>query len=560
MAFVQAVNRPLAADFNDALSTRKEVFEQLSIEGMFFEVEAAVVLDVILNEKHPELQKNKTNSDVTEHPIQYDGNNHKIGDIKYNNVGCIKYRFLNSQKKKDKATLQWAFPLENNISEYPLVNEIVFVYKILLKDNAEGFYAYSRKISVRNFINCGANFLHEQERGDAGRLSGPKTTTVIKNEGSGTLGKYFIFNHKIRPVQRYEGDLIFESRFGSSIRFGSYEDDPKQDEGIGDYKSGYGNPKIIIRNKQRTLDSKKEENKFAYNIPEDINNDGSSIYLTTGKTVSELNIIPKKVFFQKSKPEEQNAYSPDGATDYDFPIKEKYQTDDKKYFIGDQIVMNTDRIVMQARKNEVWQFSKRRFGICTDDEYTVDAHKQIVLTTNTKTVLNSPFIYLGQYDETREPVVLGQTLVEVLADLCDWLAAHVHPHPHSHPSSGGRGNDATNIPLCTTHPNSQFTSGGSKAFKIEELRARLTDILSRRVFVTGGGYAPGSDGGNLDDSPDIKSNKMPTVSIPGGFKGTLRGSGLHIQNWKSSGDLDKYDIKKSERNTKSGSTVNRNTS
>ena len=86
---------------------------------------------------------------------------------------------------------------------------------------------------------------------------------------------------------------------------------------------------------------------------------------------------------------------------------------------GDQIVINTDRLILSSRYGEPFHYSKKRYGIVTDNEYTLDAHQQIVLTTNAKTVINSPAIYLGQYDQTGEPALLGQTTVNWLYQLCN---------------------------------------------------------------------------------------------------------------------------------------------
>ena len=74
--------------------------------------------------------------------------------------------------------------------------------------------------------------------------------------------------------------------------------------------------------------------------------------------------------------------------------------------LGDQIVINSDRIIISAKKNEMFQYSKKRMSFVTDDEFTVDAQNQIVINTNNKTVLNSPAIYLGEYNQTNEPVLL----------------------------------------------------------------------------------------------------------------------------------------------------------
>ena len=105
------------------------------------------------------------------------------------------------------------------------------------------------------------------------------------------MGKYFKANNKIRPLKHFEGDTIIQSRFGSSIRFGAYENNPSIDvgtsNGYGDsYSENLGNPMILIRNRQKI--TKNKETKYQYNILEDINEDGSSIQITSGRTISKF--------------------------------------------------------------------------------------------------------------------------------------------------------------------------------------------------------------------------------------------------------------------------------
>jgi hypothetical protein len=196
---------------------------------------------------------------------------------------------------------------------------------------------------------------------------------------------------------------------------------------------------VLIRNRQRKLsldkpisvhpklppipgivDSQKNAGGL---IDEDINHDGSSIYITSGLTKSKWRTTCYKSIFQAGK-EEQPLFSPVGSTAFNFDIEN---------LKGDQVVINTDRLILSSRFGESLHFSKERYGIVTDSEYTVDAHDQIVMTTNNKTVFNSPAIYLGQYGQTNEPVLLGQTTVDWLYDLCNWLLDHVHWYNHTHP-------------------------------------------------------------------------------------------------------------------------------
>ena len=61
-------------------------------------------------------------------------------------------------------------------------------------------------------------------------------------------------------------------------------------------------------------------------------------------------------------------------------------------------------------------FAKKATNFVTDGIFTIDAVDDIITNTTSRTILNSPEIYLGG-EEAEEPVVLGNTLVDLLG-LC----------------------------------------------------------------------------------------------------------------------------------------------
>jgi len=497
-----------------------------------FQFEPGVVLDIILDDSHPLFKTKKMGyiAVPSEHPINFENKQPSKDDLDYISIGCALIRLCYSQQKIEKENLFWIMPLENNFTTYPLLNEVVHVVKILDK------YYYTNKINVKNWSNSSADFRYEQSYGkklenvsySGGKLDGPKSKLDSKEDVEsvsyrGILGNYFWFNSRIRNLRRFEGDSIFESRFGQSIRMGAYDDTRLNDKGAyTDYKSGEnntyggGNPMILIRNRQRPLAQNKkqslhpllneisdissslnEKNVGGYMI-EDINNDGSSIHITSGLTVSKFRTTCYKKYFSLDKSEEQLKFIPSGSTKFETPILN-----------GDQIVIHSDRLIFSSRFEETMHFSKKRYMITTDSEYIVDAHDQIVLTTNQKTVINSPAIYLGEYDNTNEPVLLGQTTVDWLYDLCLWLEEHTHHYEHSHPDAGGAEPSDTQIPV--------------QLKQLRTLRSKLHENLSRRVFVTGRGYSPGSDGNPIKDGREpLKINVINGDGVPGGFKGKNR--------------------------------------
>lgn len=503
----------------------------------FYEFEPAIVLDVVLDETHKIFQnKDLTKVDFDRLPSDVEGNKPLPSDVDYSWIGRALVRTVFTQNKVEKEQLVWAYPLESNISEYPLINEVVVVVKYL-----DQVY-YTRKLNQYNHIQSNEKFGLEQLLGGFTKngvqkgnreLNEPNTefqgpTSKARHDGGygfeGVVGRYFLVNKNIRAVKRFEGDLVLESRFGQSIRFAAYDNKRENDTGLKEYKDYYneinnpftkkptggGNPHIIIRNRQRPVLKEGQVYKTHKKLPpavgtkleknvggvieEDINNDGSTIAITSGQTITKWVTSCYKQMWEEKK-EEQSAFSPSGCSKFKYPILDK-----------DQIVINTDRIILSSRLSETFMYSKKRFGIVTDSEFTVDAHDQLILNTNQKTVINSPAIYLGEYNVTDEPVLLGQTTVNWLYELCNWLLNHTHWYRHSHVDAGQESPSQTQLPV--------------QQQALISLRDKLHTLMSRRVFVTGGGLAAGKDGGNIEDgiSPvkiDIKSGS----GVPGGFKG-----------------------------------------
>lgn len=498
----------------------------------FYELEPAVVLDIILDASHPEI-KNHT-LDVTSWPSNYKGDIPSKSDIDYTWIGKALVRMCFSQQGIAKEKLEWASPLESGgIVEYPLLNEVVVVVKYLDK------LYYTKRLNINGFLNNNSDFRLEKIYGnnsgnrktnvageiDNVELDGPISLnshkTIANKQVQGVLGKRFLSNNKIRFIRKFEGDLAIESRHGQSVRFSTYDNIIENDKGKNiDYTSdksinkpneGCGNPMILIRNRQRKLATDKEiqfhpklppipvikdqEKNVGGYIEEDINNDGSSIHITSGLTVSKwCSTVYKSTFGI----EEQSKFSPPNSTKFKFPVLN-----------GEQIIINTDRLILSSRFGETMHFSKKKYSITTDSEVSVDADDQIVLNSNVKTVINSPAIYLGEYDQTNEPALLGQTTADWLYTLCDILLEHTHWYKHTHPQTGG--------------PTPEQTQTIVQAEKLKQLRDTIDTIMSKRVFLTGGGYAAGANGvspTNTDSgvSPTV-INVQTGKGVPGGYKG-----------------------------------------
>ena len=164
--------------------------------------EEAVIVDVIVNDSHPD----------------YDTDGY--------NVGAIKFRFVDSRILSADAEFDWAFPIDANTTDYPLLNEVVLIISTLNR------WYYATKINTSNRVTSQAMFgLNDSPPPD--QNSSQRQTDVdginagagpIRQDTAGEsdrLGNEFEDLDTVFRLRSREGDIIREGRTGQSIRFGS---------------------------------------------------------------------------------------------------------------------------------------------------------------------------------------------------------------------------------------------------------------------------------------------------------------------------------------------------
>jgi hypothetical protein len=183
-------------------------------------------------------------------------------------LGSIKFTPINSKPDNDKPANLIAKPLFNNISKYPILEEMVLIlsapsYDLNEKPNAKTFY-YLTTVGLWNSV-------HHNAFPDIQTYKG----------GELNFGRTFTEKEDIRNLLPEEGDVIFEGRWGNSIRFSS----TTKQKAINNPWSSTGEigmPITIIRNNQTNIDI--NPNPWVP-IYEDPNNDGTSIYLCAGQDI-----------------------------------------------------------------------------------------------------------------------------------------------------------------------------------------------------------------------------------------------------------------------------------
>jgi len=318
-----------------------------------------------------------------------------------------------------------AFPFDKNNFTFPIKGETVTIIKIA----GETFYLPYSNVPYSNYREK-ASMSAISERSSNESVGDNKMGADLNNNknSGGTYKKSdttqqkeyrggYIVNENIKFLQPKDGDTIISGRVGNTIRFSDLflTEDGKT-----------SSPGIFIRNKQNPeLDSKP----IGELIEEDINNDGSSIYITSNKV---------KVPFKETIKKQKVAFK-------DYPSSDKLK--------NDQLFVNSDRIILSAKASEFIIFGKGNTGVITDGRFTIDAakeiyahtNKDIILHTNKNIVLNSDasgVVYVGKVGKPGEAgadvqrMVLAGELIQIMGELIDELCNMVFATPVGPTSAG----------------------------------------------------------------------------------------------------------------------------
>ena len=340
------------------------------------QLEPAEVVDIILDEAHPEYNPDQGNT-----------------------VGCVLARGLQSQNNQSDYTLQWTMPANGNIIQYPLISEIVILINGAHPDSQRqtgSIKKYWMSFPQNVWQDVNENSLPAASYSLPYRQATPSEYDRHKGDAEPegpTLGNSFE-PKEVAPMQPYEGDLIVQGRWGNSIRFGSTSDPQAGDPNLYSDAGSPGDPIITIRNGYGNASDTGE----GYHLEDyTTSGDASQIVLTNGQKIPlEIASTNKDSYHNSSTPDEQDAFE------------------------GNQVIINSDRIVFNAKTDSILGTAKVSVGFSTEGTFNIDADDH--------TIIDSPKIYLGNAStDEAEPVAMGQTLVDWMQKLCDTLMAETHP-------------------------------------------------------------------------------------------------------------------------------------
>jgi len=312
----------------------------------------------------------------------------------WSSLGGIFFSRINTPNpSKDFTTDSFAKPLFPHEKNYPLKNEIVYIFSLpdsnIQSDVNDVSNYYIHPANIWNSTHHNAipdpirnNNLPPSQQQDYTETQAGAVRRVTDGGTEIDLGDTFTEKLQIKSLQPYEGDISFEGRWGQSIRFGSTinNSSPKNTWS----KTGdNGDPITIIKNSQHQDDT----DPWVPQV-EDINLDKSSAYLTSTK------LIPIKVSSKSYDSYDTKPVAPDK-------------------FSGEQIILNSGRILFNTKSDSILLSSNDTINLNSVNSVTIDSPKS---------VFQSKEVLLGDKN-ANESVILGDKFLEDMQKLLTQLIA-----------------------------------------------------------------------------------------------------------------------------------------
>ena len=308
----------------------------------------------------------------------------------WNGLGTIEFTTSNTVSNSSSPVRLNAKPLDPSSKFFPLINEIVYILQLPnsnLDDSSKTSNYYINIVGLWNHPHHNGypynpNELAPSQQKDYLQTELGNVRRVTDQSTEIFLGNTFVERADIHPLLPFEGDKILEGRWGNSIRFGStVKNTNNQWSSTGEN----GDPITIFRNGQGI-----QSDEGWIPITEDINNENSSLYLTS----------TQKIPIAISSENEYLSYQSD-------PTECTYE------FTGSQAILNSGRILFNTTTDHLMLSSIKSINL--------NAKESINFDTTGNTILQSNQVFLGSKNAT-EPVLLGDETVALLRNLLLELA------------------------------------------------------------------------------------------------------------------------------------------
>jgi hypothetical protein len=356
----------------------------------------ARVVDIILDETHPKWDK-------------FGG---------WNGIGTIEFVLLENKNQQDTTS---AIPLFPQLKNFPLINETVLIFSFPNRNidkysNIKGYY-YLNPVNLWNhphhnaFPDVSKSEPTDAQNADYESIQGGQVRRIRDNSSeielnSPEVGGTFVEKSNIHPILSFAGDNIFEGRFGNSIRLGNTSKSKSIYNNNWSNTGENGDPITIIRNGQNPNSG--EEGWIP--VTENINNDLSSIYLTSTQQIPLTTDFP------------------------DFPALKKNPESLSEYS-KNQIILSSGRLVFNSKGDSIFLSSNKSISLNASEDIAL-------FSRNSNITLQGKEVKLGE-KRASESIILGDKFMEGFEQLlfgitllCDSLTIE----PLLGPSSATAGN------------------------------------------------------------------------------------------------------------------------
>lgn len=359
----------------------------------------------------------------------------------------VRVKILDDQPVEDEESpnVVTAVPLNYNVLRIPIVGEVVLVLRAPSSfatgvRNSQTLY-YIDVVSLQSSTHHNALPTIANKKSATAEQSNnsdnynESSSGNTKQESDPKLDSDFQENPTAKPLQHYVGDVIFEGRYGQSIRFsttpksGKFTVAPR-------WSGSAGNPISIFRNSRQGTDTKRI-NDF---VTEDFTKEDNILVLASGQNIQ---------FEQAS-----------GILD---AINSKKITSwkDENWGTTPQALLSSGRIVFNSTQKEIIAFAKNGIGLSTETSIALDAKESISI--------NSAKIELGV--DADEPLILGNKWKSWAESLID---------------------DLGKLTVVTPAGPSSPLSASPQWPTIASLKSKIPDLLSESAFTKKSATSTGS--------------------------------------------------------------------
>jgi hypothetical protein len=350
----------------------------------------------------------------------------RVTDINLDpSTGFTRIGVINGERVNSKGILTGKIysdirPADPYKKSFPLVNEYVRVKYVIAPNTVGGQFVYEGPISLYGAVSPNVNpnptplvnpipvsqkLNYSQVESGGYNIQNNNLVSLDFNSISNPGQATFVERSNIHPLLPYAGDIIYEGRWGNSIRFGSTAKVTGNYPNTWSSSGNNGDPITILINGQ----DPKSSDFGAEPIIENISKDLSSIYLTSYQKIP-FSIANENFISYTTPPTTPASY------------------------VNPQVLINSDRVIINAKTDSVLISGQNSVGLSSNGSVNLESTSEINIASKLTRLGNknaNQSVLRG--DETIEylKIIINelQNIAEALKVVQDWPGGAPVPNP-----------------------------------------------------------------------------------------------------------------------------------